>query len=139
MKNMTIRQEIRKAWDDTKFVAAGVLAIGAVYLGATLAVNAVAVPTIAAVNGLERAVGAKKHEGTARLVDKGHYSSPNAEIDWGKFVFSDGRETALYDICDFPSEKFLPSGDLRNADLGKTYQVTSLEGPISYKLISLKE
>ncbi|MEK6898884.1 MAG: hypothetical protein AABW79_02185 [Nanoarchaeota archaeon] len=132
----TLDKELQRVKDG----ASAFLSLGALYLGATLALNAVALPIIAAYNGLERVVGAQERQGTARLIDRGSWPMENGgSIGWGKFAYEDGRVATLADVCDIPSWKFLPNTQLRGAQVGKTYKITSLEGPLSYKLITLEK
>src|SRR3989344_4213486 len=135
-----IKKEIREAKRSIVDGATLGGVLGMVYLGATLAVNTIAMPIILGVNGLERLVGGEEQHRTATLVQKGVYPLLNGgEIAYGKFRADDGQEVILTDVCDFPSYKFLPNGKIPRADIGNRYDVTSLEGPISNKVIDLKE
>lgn len=138
---MTLRQYARNSWRDFKRgVITPIALAGAIQLVPTIALNAVAIPFLAGYNGLERAVGGQvKHE-TARLEEKGETPMINGGfMRWGKFAFESGRVETLYDTCDIVSGKFLPNRQIAGARVGESYKVTSLEGPLSYKLITLEK
>ena len=134
-----VKQRIRETVNGAGVLAEIAGVIGIIYAGAVLAVNTAAMPLILGYNGLERAVGGKETNIIATLIEKKAYRSPNIEVSYGKFRTGDGREVILYDSCDFPSYKFLPNCQIQKAEIGRKYDITSLEGPISHKMLHMKQ
>ena len=140
-----IKQEVIRQLRAVKDGAKSFLACSAIilvpYTALTLAVNAVVIPALAGYNGIERLVGGETKHTTAKLVNKGEYNLPSngGVIYWGEFQAAlDEKPKRLVDTADIVTGKFLPNWQLRDAKVGQEYQVTSLEGPISDKLLELK-
>jgi len=112
--------------------------LGSLYLGLTIAVNLVALPVAIGFNGLERLVGAEKKQSTVTLVDKGSTNLYNGgPVYWGTFEEENGKRTTLYDGIDILSGKLFSNTKIPRAKVGKSYELTSLEGPISNTVIDL--
>ena len=92
------------------------------YVGATMALNGLFYVTSAAMEGVERALGASSYSVTAELKEKGIAIGPHSKIPYGIFVDSEGKELKLMDSSVVTEGKFLP-GTLRKMDEGKSYEV----------------
>ena len=118
-------------------ITAGLI-FGAAYTGLTIAVNIALLPFEAAWNGLERAVGEVKTENLT-LEESKKVWSHDTEIYMGTFSNTNGVKRKLIDSYDIPAGKFFANSQLRKAVTGKTYRVTSLEGPLSCKILAMNE
>jgi hypothetical protein len=135
---LKFKEKFKGSIERTKDRLGCVLGLGAFYLGLTIAVNAVAFPFAIGFNGLERLIGADKKQTTAILVDKGYTDLHSwGRIYWGIFEKENGEKTTLYDNFDILSGKFSVNTKLPKAEVGESYELTSLEGPMSNKVIDL--
>ena len=109
------------------------------YMALTIAANVVAMPLVAGFNGIERLAGGKKHVHEVKMIEKGTFVGHNIYAHYGTFLTSQGDTLTLYDSADIPSGKLFGSSRVLRAEVGGRYKVTSLEGPISNKLIKLED
>ena len=137
-EKIKFKDKFGKRIESIKDSLGNTLLIGSLYLGLTLAVNAIALPVAVGFNSLERLVGADKKQTTAALVDKGYTKLHSGNmVYWGIFEKENGEKTKLYDNFDILSGKLSANTELPKAEIGKSYELTSLEGPISNKILNL--
>jgi hypothetical protein len=134
---MGFRDEISEGWRDLKNTTKVLAGVVALYTG----LYVVQLPIIAGCNHAERLIGAEEKVYSARLVDRGtsHMLQIHGEMAWGEFETSDGQKRKLYDVCDIPSGKFISNIGLGGARVGEEYIVSSLEGPLSHKVLSVRD
>jgi hypothetical protein len=136
---MRFKDEVRHKWEGAKNIAVAGIALSALYLGVTAVFNiGIVYPTLTAWNGIERAIGAQRTKQVATLVDSESIRLHNDGVIYcGDFRTKSGDEFKLCDGPDVLAGKFLPNRYLPGAETGREYEVDSLQGPLSAKVLGL--
>lgn len=137
MEEKSFKEKIKSKTIDAITSPLGV--ISTLYVAGTIAVNMVAMPLFTAYNGVERMVGGEVKTENVELINKEFIQGYNSGFYFGDFVTADNDTLRLSDESDILSGKFWPNTQLRRAEVGENYEMTFLEGPLSNKLIRLKE
>lgn len=111
--------------------------VGAIYLGATLAINTLIYGAQASFEAIENA---PTQEVVARLDEvKQAKFHTGGTLDYGVFTLQDGTTTEFIDSARILEGKFLPNRIIPNLEAGKEYTLTSIDSFFGNVVLTAEE